>query len=123
MQLLCLPQHGQVATQAATAGHAPAAGLSAQLVVQDPAAFAQYGVRVPRGVLLWGPPGTGKSGLAVAAAADARASLLLLQGPDILSQYAGDAEASVQVLPRRVPLEMPLCKLLQAVCPCTAGLR
>ena len=71
--------------------------LTLCMCVQDPAAFSRYGVRPPRGVLLWGPPGTGKSALAVAAAADAGASLLLLQGPDVLSQYVGDTEASVQV--------------------------
>ena len=59
--------------------------------------FLRFGLRPPRGVLLWGPSGTGKSQLAVAAAADAGASLLLLQGPDIVSQFYGDSEASIQV--------------------------
>ena len=65
--------------------------------VQDPGAFARYGVKPPRGVLVTGPPGTGKTSLAVAAAAEAEATLLLLPGPDLLSQPAEDADASVRV--------------------------
>ena len=65
--------------------------------MQDPGVFARFGLRPSRGVLLWGPSGTGKSQLAVAVAADAGARLLLIQGPDIVSQYYGESEASIQV--------------------------
>ncbi len=46
-------------------------------------------VRPPRGVLLHGPPGSGKTVLARAAAADAGATVFLISGPDILSEYYG----------------------------------
>ena len=64
---------------------------------QAPALFARFGVSPPRGVLLWGPPGTGKTGLARAAAADARARLFVLNGPDVVSEFYGDSEAGLLV--------------------------
>ena len=48
-------------------------------------------------MLLYGPPGTGKTALACAAAADAGASLFVLNGPDIISEYVGDSEIGLQV--------------------------
>ncbi|KAK9825828.1 hypothetical protein WJX81_000622 [Elliptochloris bilobata] len=65
------------------------------LPLQAPALFERFGVRPPRGVLLWGPPGTGKTGLARAAAADARARLLVLNGPDVVSEFYGASEAGL----------------------------
>jgi hypothetical protein len=50
----------------------------------------RYGIRVPRGVLLQGPPGSGKTLLARAAAAEAGAHLLVINGPDIVSEYYGE---------------------------------
>lgn len=64
---------------------------------QAPQLFERLCLRPPRGLLLHGPPGTGKTALACAAAADAGASLFVLNGPDIISEYVGDSEIGLQV--------------------------
>eukprot|EP00884_Botryococcus_braunii_P022647 jgi/Botrbrau1/9066/Bobra.0376s0036.1 len=58
--------------------------------------FRKYAVQQPRGVLLWGPPGTGKTCLACAAASDAGQPLFLLNGPDLLSEFYGESEAGIR---------------------------
>lgn len=71
--------------------------ISMDAYVQAPHLFKQYGVQPPCGVLLWGPPGTGKTSLARAAAADSGAQLLVLNGPDLVSEFYGESEEGLQV--------------------------
>ena len=58
--------------------------------------FRQAGVRLPRGLLLYGAPGTGKTLLAEAAAAHAGLNFILVKGPELLSKYIGASEAAVR---------------------------
>ncbi|KAG1665840.1 hypothetical protein FOA52_005875 [Chlamydomonas sp. UWO 241] len=76
--------------------YVPALRQLVSLPLRAPQLFAAYGVRPPRGVLLHGPPGTGKTLLARAAAADAGATLLLLNGPDVVSEFLGESEAGLR---------------------------
>ena len=55
------------------------------LPLRSPGALERVGLRQPRGVLLWGPPGSGRRLLAEAAAADAGAWLFELDGPGALA--------------------------------------
>ncbi|KAK9835096.1 hypothetical protein WJX84_006660 [Apatococcus fuscideae] len=66
------------------------------LPLQTPHLFARYGVQPPCGVLLWGPPGTGKTSLARAAAADSGAQLFVVNGPDLVSEFYGESEEGLQ---------------------------
>jgi hypothetical protein len=60
------------------------------LPLQSPELFRRYRIRPPRGVLLHGPPGSGKTVLARAAAADSGARLLVVNGADVMSEYLGE---------------------------------
>ncbi|BDA47155.1 probable ATPase family protein 2 homolog at C-terminar half [Coccomyxa sp. Obi] len=66
------------------------------LPLKAPQVFERLCLKPPRGVLLHGPPGTGKTALACAAAADAGATLFVLNGPDIISEYVGESEIGLQ---------------------------
>jgi len=49
----------------------------------------RFKLRPPRGVLLHGPPGSGKTALACAAALESGGTLLVVNGPDVLTEYYG----------------------------------
>lgn len=66
------------------------------LPLKFPQLFSRYNMKPPRGVLLWGPPGTGKTCLARAAAAEAGVPLFVINGPDVVSQFYGESEAGLQ---------------------------
>lgn len=66
------------------------------LPIREPDAFLRYGVEPPRGVLLHGTPGTGKTALACAAARDAGAALFILNGPDLISEHLGESEEKLR---------------------------
>ena len=54
---------------------------------RHPQLFQQCGVRLPRGLLLYGAPGTGKTLLAEAIAAQAELAYIPVKGPELLSKY------------------------------------
>ena len=57
---------------------------------------AALGASFPRGVLLHGPPGVGKTASAMAVAREAGASVVALSAGDVFGPYAGDAEARLR---------------------------
>ncbi len=60
------------------------------------ALFAKAGIRPPRGVLLSGPPGCGKTLLARAVANETRVNFLSVKGPELLTRYVGESERAVR---------------------------
>ena len=60
--------------------------------------FVQLGVKPPRGLLLYGPPGCGKTLLARTVAAECKCNFICAHGPDIFSPYVGQSEAMVRQL-------------------------
>lgn len=63
-----------------------------------PELYRQAGASPPRGVLLHGPPGTGKTMLAKAVASQARANFISIKGPELLSRWVGASEQAVREL-------------------------
>ncbi len=66
--------------------------------LRDPARFTTTGGRMPKGVLLVGPPGTGKTMLAKAVAGEARAHFYSLSGSDFVELYVGVGASRVRSL-------------------------
>lgn len=60
--------------------------------------FATLGVRPPKGVLLHGPSGTGKSLLALATATHCGVNLFSVCGTETLSKYVGESESKVRCI-------------------------
>jgi transitional endoplasmic reticulum ATPase len=58
--------------------------------------FKTLGVKPPRGVLLYGPPGSGKTLIARAVANETGAFFFLLNGPEIMSKMTGEAEGNLR---------------------------
>ncbi|KAG0641395.1 P-loop containing nucleoside triphosphate hydrolase protein [Tuber brumale] len=64
--------------------------------IKKPELFRSAGVSVPAGVLLWGPPGCGKTLLAKAVANESRANFIGVRGPELLNKYVGESERAVR---------------------------
>jgi ribosome biogenesis ATPase len=54
--------------------------------IQNPERYAKVGISAPTGVLLWGPPGCGKTLLAKAVAAESKANFISVKGPELLNK-------------------------------------
>lgn len=59
--------------------------------LKNPDAFKRLGVRPPRGILLYGAPGTGKTMLAKAVANESEANFILVKGPELISKWVGES--------------------------------
>ncbi len=68
------------------------------LFLSEPGRFAQLGARIPKGILLYGPPGCGKTLLARAVAGEAGASFYSISGSDFVELYVGVGAARVRDL-------------------------
>jgi transitional endoplasmic reticulum ATPase len=80
-----------------------------------PDAFARLGVEPPRGVLLYGPPGCGKTYLVKAIAGTGKANVLSVKGAELLSKWVGDSERAVRELFRRARDAAPTLVFLDEV--------
>src|SRR2546425_373238 len=67
-----------------------------ELPLRHPEIFEKLGVEAPKGVLLYGAPGTGKTLLAKAVATESSAHFISISGPEIMSKFYGESEARLR---------------------------
>jgi transitional endoplasmic reticulum ATPase len=78
-----------------------------QAVIEDPESARRFGVEPPTGLLLAGPPGTGKTTVAKVLAAQARASFYPISGADVMSKWVGQSEQNIRQLFERARENRP----------------
>ncbi|KEG11645.1 putative Transitional endoplasmic reticulum ATPase [Trypanosoma grayi] len=67
-----------------------------ELPIRHPELFKNIGIKPPRGILLYGPPGSGKTLIARAVANETGAFFFLINGPEIMSKMAGESEGNLR---------------------------
>jgi len=83
--------------------------------LQYPDTFERLGVAAPRGLLLYGPPGCGKTFLVKAIAGSGQANVLSVKGAELLSKWVGESESAVRELFRRARQAAPTLVFLDEV--------
>jgi transitional endoplasmic reticulum ATPase len=69
-----------------------------ELPLRHPTLFKNLGIKPPKGVLMYGPPGVGKTQIARAVANETGAFFLIINGPEIMSKMAGESEANLRMI-------------------------
>ncbi len=69
--------------------------------LKKPEVFKKMGITPPRGILLFGPPGCGKTLLARAVATESEANFISIKGPEIFSKWVGESEKAIREVFRK----------------------
>jgi transitional endoplasmic reticulum ATPase len=75
--------------------------------LKDPERFQKMGIRPPKGLLLVGAPGVGKTLLAKAVATEREANFISIKGPEIFSKWVGESEKGLREIFRKARLSAP----------------
>ncbi|MBT6195391.1 MAG: AAA family ATPase, partial [Nitrosopumilus sp.] len=84
-------------------------GLTENLItaIKEPSKFTKMGIKPPKGALLYGPPGCGKTLLGRAVATETGANMILVRGPEILSKWMGESEKALREIFRKAKASSP----------------
>jgi len=75
--------------------------------LKEPEIFTRLGIDPPRGILLHGPPGCGKTLLARAVATESEANFISVRGPEIFSKWVGESEKAIREIFRKARMAAP----------------
>jgi transitional endoplasmic reticulum ATPase len=69
--------------------------------IKRPDSFKRMGINPPKGILLYGPPGCGKTLVARAVATESEANFISIKGPEIFSKWVGESEKAIREVFRK----------------------
>ncbi len=75
--------------------------------LKNPEVFKRMGIRAPKGILLYGPPGCGKTLLARAVATESESNFITIKGPEIFSKWVGESEKAIREVFRKARMASP----------------
>ena len=75
--------------------------------IKEPENFSRMGVRAPRGALLFGPPGCGKTLISKSLATISSANIIVVRGPEVLSKWVGESEKAIREIFRKAKSSSP----------------
>jgi len=75
--------------------------------IKEPENFQNLGIAPPKGALLYGPPGCGKTLLAWALATESGANIIMVKGPEVLSKWVGESEKAIRDIFRKARASSP----------------
>jgi transitional endoplasmic reticulum ATPase len=83
--------------------------------IKNPEIFTAMGIEPPKGILLYGPPGCGKTLLARTIASESEANFISIKGPEILSKWVGESEKAIREIFRKARMASPAIIFLDEV--------
>lgn len=75
--------------------------------LKTPEIFSRLGIKPPKGILLFGPPGCGKTLLAKAVSTESAANFITIKGPEIFSKWVGESEKAIREVFRKARMAAP----------------
>jgi transitional endoplasmic reticulum ATPase len=75
--------------------------------LKNPSVFTRMGIRPPKGIMLYGPPGCGKTLLARAVATESEANFITIKGPEVFSKWVGESEKAIREVFRKARMASP----------------
>jgi transitional endoplasmic reticulum ATPase len=75
--------------------------------LKTPEIFERLGIKPPKGILLYGPPGAGKTLLAKAVATESAANFITIKGPEVFSKWVGESEKAIREVFRKARMAAP----------------
>jgi transitional endoplasmic reticulum ATPase len=83
--------------------------------LKNPEMFSRLGIRPPKGILLYGPPGCGKTLLAKAVATESEANFITIKGPEVFSKWVGESEKAIREVFRKARMAAPAVVFLDEI--------
>ena len=83
--------------------------------IKSPEIFTKLGIRPPKGILLYGPPGCGKTLLARAVATESEANFISIKGPEVFSKWVGESEKAIREVFRKARMAAPAVIFLDEI--------